>query len=135
MTTRWLILGTVLLSSCSLLPSSDRDDEPLIGTRWVLASAFGPGGSFTVRDDRNFLVFNEDGTTTGVADCNACQGQYATDGDSINVVFACTEKACGDGSHGGAFQEGVLRARRYTIDGNRLSFHNEEDGGIVLVAR
>lgn len=128
----YLGLAWLLLPGCGML--SDAERSPLAGPPWVLQAIVPSGENQIVVEDRsNYLIFQEDGSAEGRADCNTCQGDYTVEGDRLDVDFACTRIYCGAASMGNEFQRGLLQATTYQIRGDRLTIATEE-GTLLLEA-
>jgi len=125
-------IAWLLLSGCNVL--SDAERSPLAGPPWVL-EAIVPSGEdrILVEEKSNYVIFQEDGTVEGRADCNTCQGDYTVEGDRLEVGFACTRIYCGEASKGDEFQRGLLQAATFQVRGDRLTIATEE-GTLLLEA-
>jgi heat shock protein HslJ len=113
---------------------SDAERSPLVGPPWVLRAIVPSGENQILVEDRsNYVIFQEDGTVEGRADCNTCQGDYTVEGDRLEVDLACTRIYCGEASKGDAFQRGLLQAATFQIRGGRLTIVTGE-GTLLLEA-
>jgi heat shock protein HslJ len=76
-------------------------DNPIVGIewRWLSVSNRSTNETTTVPDPQNYtIVFNDDGTLSGRADCNNFNGTYAQDNGLIITLGATTAAACGPDS-------------------------------------
>lgn len=102
----WLLmalLAFLALSACATGGGSDgaNDEFSLMGIVWQWESLAIQGGeSTTVPDPSAYtLIFNEDGTLNGTADCNQYGGSYTTENGGIQITLGPTTMAfCGEES-------------------------------------
>lgn len=102
----WLLmalLAFLALSACATGGGSDgaNDEFSLTGIVWQWESLAIQGGeSTTVPDPSAYtLIFNEDGTLNGTADCNQYGGSYTTENGGIQITLGPTTMAfCGEES-------------------------------------
>jgi heat shock protein HslJ len=67
--------------------------------QWVSTTNSSTRETVTVPDPENYtIVFNEDGTLTGKADCNNFTGTYSQENGFSIILGASTMAACGEGS-------------------------------------
>jgi len=125
-----IILTTLVLSSCGVLPIGSNSD--LSGTAWTLVSLNGndliPGSAMT--------AFFESGSVSGSASCNHYFGGYKIKGDQIEIEgLGWTEMACMDPEGIMEQEQQVMsllsRAVTYSIQGQVLQIIS--DTGEVLV--
>lgn len=113
---------------------------PLTGTNWILESiASGDAVSSTVAGTEATLALASDGTASGNASCNRFTATYEVgEGypDVQTLVFgpiATTKMACEPDvdAQERVYLEGLEKAGRYLIDGERLSLF-DDDGNLLL---
>lgn len=93
-------LGLFFLAACGT------EDEPAatdsiqgIVWQWESVTVQPAGDTTTVPDPENYtLIFNEDGTFNGTADCNSISGTYSQEGGFTVTVSTSTRAFCGDDS-------------------------------------
>lgn len=101
--------------------------DSLTGTNWLLAGASTelpglqgeiPAGMMT----KYTIVFAEDGTWSGQADCNAVGGTYETgDDNAITIALGpSTLMACPEGSLADQYLAGLKAAREYRITAEQM---------------
>ena len=91
-----VLIGMLTLASCT-----SQSDDPLTGTvwEWVSVTQKSSGTVTTVPDPENYtIIFNEDGTFEGQADCNAISGTYSQEGGFTITLGPSTMAACGEDS-------------------------------------
>jgi len=84
-----ILLATLILSSCGVLPFSNSDG--LNGTSWTMVSYNGT----TLLPDTAMTAFFEDGSISGSTSCNHYFGNYKLKSDQIQIDgLGWTEMAC-----------------------------------------
>ena len=99
-----LVLGLLILAACT--PAAQPAEQPTsadtitgIVWKWQTLNDKAAGTSTKVDNPDNYtIIFNEDGTTTGQADCNTFTGTYAQDGGFTITVKPDVMAACDQGS-------------------------------------
>jgi heat shock protein HslJ len=94
-----VLAGLLVLSACGTSSSSDS----ITGIVWQWTSVTDRASenetTTSVPNPENYtIVFNEDGTLEGKADCNVFNGTYSQDGGFTIAVGATTQAYCGDTS-------------------------------------
>ena len=95
-----LCLGVSLLSACGS-QEEERASDSITGVVWQWQSLTNQstGETNAVPDPEDYtILFNEDGTFEGQADCNAISGTYSIDDDFDIAVGPSTMAFCGEGS-------------------------------------
>ncbi len=127
------ILILMLISSCSILPSSGK--EALNGTSWKLVSY----GAQLPLDGSVMTANFSSNEIQGSASCNHYFGSFRLSGENITIEgLGWTEMACLD-PEGIMEQEQTLMnllsmASEYRIDGNQLLLKTT-DGNILIFER
>lgn len=93
-------LGLFFLAACGT------EDEPAatdsiqgIVWQWESVTVQPAGDTTTVPDPENYtLIFNDDGTFNGTADCNSISGTYSQEAGFTVTVSISTRAFCGDDS-------------------------------------
>jgi heat shock protein HslJ len=118
-----LSLGYFACDSATLPdePSANQGD-------WELVTL----GSITVSDPARYTArFNADDTVIVQADCNACNGGYETNGNSLFIsTLACTRAACPPDSLFDEYVAALSSATSYQRSGDRLQI----DSGSGMMA-
>ncbi|WP_026918020.1 META domain-containing protein [Gordonia shandongensis] len=117
---------------------AEREDQPLIGTRWRVhstVSASGVTSSRAITRAEPFIQIDTDGRVTGNAGCNAVTGTATVDGDRIDFSpLATTRKMCEPEIT--EVERAVLAAVNgsvtYRLDGEKLSLTNVADPALGL---
>ena len=120
------LVATLALAACT----SGSDSDGLTGTtwQWVSAEESVPASISNVPDPENYtILFNEDGTYQGKADCNSISGQYTTGSGGVLKILPgpSTLVACPAGSADFLFTDGLLRTQSYRIDSGQLVLVND----------
>ena len=103
-TFKYLIFLLVLLAALfTLVACSSGDDEADsitdIEWQWELVKDQPAGETTTIADPENYtLVFRDDGTFSGKADCNEIGGTYTQEGGFFLTLGPSTMAFCGDDS-------------------------------------
>ena len=94
-------------------------------------------GVVPAAEQPNYAIrFNEDGTYTGRADCNAIAGTYTT-GRSNGITIApaaSTLIACPGDSYGPLFAHAITTATTYAIANGDLTLSNDDGATMTFVA-
>jgi heat shock protein HslJ len=116
----------------------------LIGVTWQLTTLTTTEPVFQgqVPEDqqKNYtIIFAEDGSFSGLADCNSVTGTYATadptaaSGDLTVVPGAMTSAACPPGSLADLYLLGLSSAASYAVADGQLTITNADEGTLVFV--
>lgn len=128
--------GTLLLSSCATaVPAGDAPpsggEDVLVGTSWVLDKM----GDQQVTDVTSTLQFTAEGMVSGSGGCNRFNGEFTEDGDVLTIgVVGTTMMACEPlvSDQEDAFLTALGDAKRFTVDGDKLSLSDEEGADLLL---
>jgi heat shock protein HslJ len=95
----FVLAGALVLSACGGSPSADS----ITGIAWQWTSVTDRASenettTSVPNPDDYTIVFNEDGTLEGKADCNVFNGTYSQDGGFTIALGATTRAYCGDAS-------------------------------------
>jgi para-nitrobenzyl esterase len=103
------------------------DEQIAIQGNWELVEL----GAVTVNDPSRYTArFNADDTVNAQADCNACNGGYETNGNSLSIAtLACTRAACPPDSLFDEYVAALSSATSYRRSGDRLSI--DSSGGTM----
>lgn len=96
-----ILVLAMALAACSQTQEDQAPANSLTGINWEWTSlTVQPSGATTnISDPAAYtLVFNEDGTLTGRADCNNFTGTYSQTNGFVITLGASTAAACGDES-------------------------------------
>ena len=95
-----LILGILMLASCQTeTESADPNDITGIVWQWESVTEQPTGNTTTVPDPQSYtIIFNEDGTFEGKADCNNIAGTYSQEGGFTITLGPSTMAFCGEDS-------------------------------------
>jgi len=115
------------------LIENQASDATLKNTVWRLQSLETPTGMTKVDKPENYQIeFAVDGKIGVKADCNVGGGSYTAEGGSISVMRIFTTKAfCGEKSLDTPFLQGLEKARRFRIEGNKLMLEGDGDKGVM----
>ena len=92
-----LCLGLLFLAACTSAGSSDPLQD--ITWQWESVTTKSTGESTTVPNPENYIIiFREDGTFEGQADCNQISGTYSQEGGFTITLGPSTMAFCGDDS-------------------------------------
>ena len=114
------------LVSCDDGPTSPSD---LMGGEWRLVNIRLPDFTVVTPDDPDdfTIQFEADGALQVQAGCNGCGGQYALDGDSLEVSeLACTLIACPGPPVDRQFLEVLEGDSTVDVDGDELTIASAE---------
>ena len=90
-------LGLLFLAACTSAGSADPLQD--ITWQWESVRTKSTGETTTVPNPENYtLVFREDGTFEGQADCNQISGSYSQEGGFTITVGPSTMAFCGEDS-------------------------------------
>jgi heat shock protein HslJ len=95
-----VLLGLFLLVACTAEeePTSTNSIEGVVW-HWESVTVKPSGDTTTVPDPENYtLIFNEDGTFNGTADCNSIGGTYSQEAGFTITVSTSTRAFCGEDS-------------------------------------
>lgn len=95
-----LILAILILTACtSEAEPASSDSITGIVWQWESVTEQPTRNTITVPDPQNYtLIFNEDGTFTGQADCNNIAGTYSQEGGFTITLGPSTLAFCGEDS-------------------------------------
>ena len=96
-----LILVSIILAALFTMAACSSDDDSITGIVWQWESVIEqPSGvTTTVPDPENYtLVFSNDGTFSGKADCNEISGTYSQEGGFFLSLGPSTMAFCGEDS-------------------------------------
>lgn len=80
-------------------PTSDPNAITGVEWHWLTTSNRSTNETITVPNPENYtIVFNEDGTLSGKADCNNFNGTYSQESGFVITLGATTMAACGEDS-------------------------------------
>ncbi len=82
------------------------------------------------------ITFQEDGSATIQADCNAVTGTYTTasDGGMTITLGASTMMACPEGSMADQYLAGLAATKSYKVDGDQLTLTLADEGTLAFTA-
>ena len=129
---KWLNLLLLLFLAFSCSPTEDdvNEQQLLIGSNWILES-YQIGNADTTpipQDELYTIIFKEDQTIEGKADCNHCPGGYELGPEnSISISAWCTEMACGSFSFGTA----LIEAFGYDLQNRYLQIYFNDPSGSI----
>ena len=130
-----VVTGLWLVSGNSKGPSG------LTGTTWQLSAITEQTPTFQgvvpAAEQANYAIaFNDDGTYTGRADCNAIAGTYTTGrNNSITIeAGASTLIACPGDSYGPLFAHAITTATTYAIANGDLTLSRDDGASMTFVA-
>lgn len=114
-----LFVATLTLSSCCMCRKASSSALNLVGPTWSLVEY--QGRPFETQDNYK-IIFSDDNTASGVADCNSFMSDYSADlYNKIKVENkALTRAMCMDDRMEQAFLELLQSADSFSIDGDRL---------------
>ena len=125
----WLILGN------SGGPSG------LTGTNWQLSAISEQTPTFqgvvpAAEQPRYAITFNDNGSYTGIADCNAISGTYTTGRNNAITIEAgaSTLIACPGDSYGPLFAHAITTATTYAIASGGLTLSRDDGASMTFVA-
>lgn len=111
-----LLLFALALAGCG--GGVDADDYTLTSWDWALQRITAADGAVTAvpNPDLYTILFNADGTLTGLADCNNFGGSYTEANDGLQIMLGPTTlMACGDESLGGVYLDTLSRVTAYDL--------------------
>ncbi len=120
----------LLLTACTAPPGEGNAENgsgnfSLASTRWTLQSLGDDAGAGNTAVTLNF---GQDGTIAGNDGCNQFRGDYAVDGQSIEIGgnLAGTAMACADpiGAGARAYREVLHRVANFALDDTRLDLND-----------
>jgi heat shock protein HslJ len=120
----------LLLTACTTPPGEGTAENgsansALADTRWTLQALGNDGGAGNAAVTLNF---GPDGTIAGNDGCNQFRGDYAVEGQSIEIGgnLAGTAMACADpiGVRARAYREALHRAANFALDDTRLDLND-----------
>ncbi len=98
-------LGLLVLAACGTENEPTPTSPPATNTiqgivwQWQSVTEQSTGNTTTVPSPQSYTItFNDDGTFTGTADCNAIAGAYSQEGGFSITVGPSTMAFCGDES-------------------------------------
>jgi uncharacterized lipoprotein YbaY len=111
---------------------------PIMGIVWQWQSFQDSAGAnnITVENPANYnIVFNEDGTYTGQADCNRIGGEYTLDGSNLTILPGFSSMAfCGENSLDTQFTALLTQVATYAMNGDQLVLNLTADAGNMTFA-
>lgn len=119
-------LAMLALVSCTAPASEPDSGASITGTvwKWQTVTEKSTGSSTRVPNpDVYTIIFNEDGTTNGQADCNTFHGTYSQDGDFTIIAQPDVMAACDLGS---------LDQQYLTLLGDIVAGGPDGAGGLAL---
>lgn len=120
----------LLLTACTASPGdgtaeNGSGDFDLADTRWTLQALGDDAGAGNTAVTLNF---GQNGTIAGNDGCNQFRGEYAVEGQSIEIGgnLAGTAMACADpiGARARAYREVLHRVANFALDDTRLDFND-----------
>ena len=110
-TMKWVLIGVIAVLAIAVIVFAvwvfNQPDETEAGTdgitntiwQWESVTDQPTGETTTVTDPENYtLIFRDDGTFSGQADCNNISGTYTNEGGFILTLGPSTMAACGEDS-------------------------------------
>jgi putative lipoprotein len=112
------------------------DTAALAGTTWQWVEFQDTAGqnSFTLDDPENYILsFNDDGTVSIQADCNAARGTYTAENGSLSITPGPTTLAeCGPDSRYVPYIRGLRDAVSYVVEDDQLFLNLPVDAGNLV---
>lgn len=124
---------SVALAACT--------NNSLTGQKWLLAAttASTPAFQGVVPPEwmqKYTIEFAEDGTWSGLADCNAIAGTYTTSGDEISITLGpSTLAACPEESLADLYVAGLSAAKTYKVAAEQLVLGLEGDDTFTFASQ
>lgn len=129
-----IVVMAGLLPACIIVVDEDDDDDYYRRRRWELEVIVygsvvhrpGQSGTYTI-------VFQEDETFTGQADCVSFEGRYQVRKTSTLSIdqLSTADAACGGDSLSALFLQGLREARTMEGDADALTIHFEGSGNMM----
>lgn len=112
-------LAVMATACCKCDLFQKRYGKPLVGTQWQLAQIEGRDVTPT---DNYTIVFANDNTLSGIADCNRLTGRYAADieGDMMISDIGMTRMLCPNDDQERRFVEILGSTTDFKMDGPML---------------
>jgi hypothetical protein len=115
----------VLIISCS--PS-----KKLTDVTWSLNSL----NDTAMEKGKYAVLFNDTGTVEVTVDCNSCFGKFkiitsdsiAFDSGNVQRGFLCTQVGCSHPDRDAEYENALVNAGKYAIDGNNLTLFYGNEG-------
>lgn len=95
------LVAALVIPACSAQEQVSPTPDSIQGINWQWVSVrLQPGGETTlIADPQNYtIIFNQDGTVTGKADCNNFFGKYSTENGLVISDLASSKMFCGEDS-------------------------------------
>ncbi len=131
----------VVVAGLWLVSGNSRGPSGLTGTNWQLSAITEQTPTFQgvvpAAEQPNYAItFNDDGTYTGRADCNAIAGTYTTGrNDSITIApGASTLIACPGDSYGPLFAHAITTATTYAVANGDLTLSRDDGASMTFVS-
>lgn len=122
----------------SVASSGAAGGSELTGTtwQWTASTTKTPASQSVVPDPENYtILFNEDGTYAGKADCNQIVGAYMVSGSTLSIQpGAGTLAACPEESQSAAFISGLIDTSSYAIADGELTLTLVDEGTMTFSA-
>ncbi|MCL4267192.1 MAG: META domain-containing protein [Anaerolineae bacterium] len=129
--------GNMVFSNGGPAPADmPAETAPITGILWLWQEYQDTGdvNNITVDNPANYnIVFNEDGTYSGQADCNRIAGSYTLDDASLTIQPGISTMAmCPEGSLDAQFNTFLSNVRTFVMDGEDLVMNLFADAGNMV---
>lgn len=121
-----VLLALVTLAACSTEAEPTASEDTITGIVWEWESVKNKdtGDTTTVPDPGSYtIIFHEDGTTEGKADCNGFSGTYSQENGFTIIAQPDVMAACDEGS---------LDQEYFTLLGDIAAGGPDGSGGLAL---
>ena len=115
-----LLISIVLAFGCCDCRKRSKLEKPLVGTEWQLVQLM--GRDVVADSDQYRLLFHDNGTATGVGDCNRLTATYSitsTRGMTIDNLGS-TRRLCPNFEQENAFYDMLESVTHYEMDADNM---------------
>ena len=114
------LLILLLTSACCDCRKQAKNQKPLVGTSWKLVQLM--AHDVSSEGDSYTLIFHDNGTASGVGDCNRMTATYnmTTSRDLRISNIGATRRMCPDNEREAEYFDMLERVTHYEMDGDMM---------------
>lgn len=128
-----LLIGLVMVTGCCDCRKRAKLVKPLVGTEWQLVQLM--ARDVAAVDEQYTLLFHDNGTITGMGDCNRLSALYTvTESRSLKISnLGSTRRFCPNHEQENAYYDMLERVTHYEMDADNMLLLS--NGTLVAIMR